>query len=185
MKRIISIILFIIVAITMQAQRFEWATSFTGGSGNNEVKFSATDSEGNLYIAGQCGTGAAINGTVLLNMAPYGSGCNTSNFFIAKLSPSGQVIWRKAIHNNNGGITNCFSMHMLGDTAVAVLVDYSLATQENYLYYLDTLITSTIYGQTFATYPFQRINGGANGNGLIIFDLDGNIKEQHLLQVGY
>jgi hypothetical protein len=185
-QKIMMLFITLLIATTINAQQFDWATSFTGGNAENKVSFSATDSQGNLYIAGQCGTGAAINGTVLLNMAPYGSGCNHSNFFIAKLSPNGQVIWRKAIHNNNGGLTGCNYMKLIGDSSIVFSVDYQLATESNYLYYLDTLIVSTENNQPFPTYPFPVVEGHYNyGTGFITLDLNGNIKEDHFVQVTY
>ena len=69
----------------MQAQRFEWAKNIFGGMGEkNKIDFSATDSEGNLYILGTCGTGAEIDNNTLVEV-----GGSQRNLILLKLNSEG------------------------------------------------------------------------------------------------
>src|SRR5574344_844113 len=186
MKRIISIILFIIVAITMQAQRFEWAKNIFGGMGEkNKIDFFVIDSEGNLYILGTCGTGAEIDNNTLVEV-----GGSQRNLILLKLNSEGILLWRKAIGANNyqDPAVNC--MRLIGDSVVVVMARVSLATYSNYLYYLDTLINKTQVGypvDSLPTYPFVNNCGGGDCNGTVFleFNLNGGLIEQHFLQTRY
>src|SRR5574344_2099840 len=186
MKRIISIILFIIVAITMQAQRFEWAKNIFGGMGEkNKIDFSATDSEGNLYILGTCGTGAEIDNNTLVEV-----GGSQRNLILLKLNTEGILLWKKTIGANNGQDPAVNCMRLIGDSVVVVMARVSLATYSNYLYYLDTLINKTQVGypvDSLPTYPFVNNCGGGDCNGTVFleFNLNGGLIEQHFLQTRY
>src|SRR5574344_3128649 len=99
MKRIILVLVAMIVTIALQAQQFDWAKSYSGrddGSfANNRTIASANDSQGNLYVLGEFGTGARIDSIHLL---PIAASSNARNVVMMKLSPKGQLLWRKAIH---------------------------------------------------------------------------------------
>ncbi len=65
-----------------------WVTQF--GGINTDIGHSlVTDSLGNIYIAG------TFTGTVFFGNASLNSG--SGNFFLLKLNPEGQVVWRKTI----------------------------------------------------------------------------------------
>ena len=136
------------------------------------------DSRGNIYILGEFGVGATINGTSLLPMAPYGPNNKTVNTLIAKMSPSGELLWSKALHSNNGQHNHCRDMHIIGDTSLVCVVDVCLpASGTNYLYYLDTLL---LQDDNNYLVPMDSIDG-TDMTAFISFDLNGNVQEQHFI----
>ena len=184
MKRILTIITSLLAVATATAQGFDWTESFGSSIADiNRVRFMDTDSAGFIYIAGECGTNAEIAGTRLLDMTPYGQYANTTCCFVAKLDPAdGHVIWRKAIHQNEGSHTVCNYMQFVGDSAVVLSVNYVPAGFRRYLWYLDTLITAV---SSFPNYPFRYFEGSEGGTGFIWLNTDGDLMEHHYLQLGY
>ncbi len=164
------------------AQHFEWAKGFGGSTGNNTgclIKGSVTDDEGNLYILGQFNVNDTwSDGTRLLPMAPYGYGPMTLNALIAKISPSGEMLWKKVIHCNNGQNVIIHDIKKMGDTAFACLLNVSLPSRDNYCYYLDTLLP------TYSDYPLPLSPDTSYTlfTTFILFGFDGEVKEQHFLQ---
>jgi hypothetical protein len=67
-----------------------WVTQF-GGVNSDIGHTVVTDSLGNIYVAG------TFLGTVFFGTASLSSGTSSSNFFLLKLNPAGEIIWRKAI----------------------------------------------------------------------------------------
>ena len=159
-----------------------WGTSFADYGCT--IRGSVTDSLGNLYILGlfqldsEWGTG--WDAERLLPMAPYGSGENTTNVIIAKISPEGEMVWKKVIHANNGYNQRAYDIKKVGDTAFACLVEVDLPTEDHYTYYLDTLIPDR------SDYPVSSMYVRlASLTAFIMFDFDGNVLEQHFLYVTY
>ena len=77
-KPIVSLLFLFVVSISLQAQQFEWAKSYSGqddplnSSGlYNRIFNSVFDSQGNIYISGTFGTGALIDTTHDLNDMYY------------------------------------------------------------------------------------------------------------------
>ena len=140
-----------------------------------------TDSEGNLYVLGQFCNDSEWDGERLLPMTPYGPYATTINTLIAKISPEGEIVWKKIIHSNNGQNNLPQDIKKVGDTAFACLLQVTLAREwSNYTYYLDSLYV------TAADFPFnfEGLNG-ALINVLVVFDFNGNVIEQHMLYVSY
>ena len=73
------------------SQHFDWVKSYSGNSRPdypyNHIISSVTDSHGNLYVAGQFGNGATIDGQDLLPITPHGSQHDNRNGIIIKFSP--------------------------------------------------------------------------------------------------
>jgi len=184
MKKIILVLVAMIVTIALQAQQFDWAKSYSGQDddypfANNQTIASANDSQGNLYVLGEFGTGARIDSIHLL---PIAASSDDKNVVMMKLSPNGQLLWRKAIHTNNYK-SFALGMQLVGDSSVVFAATFLLATNANYLYYLDTLIAQTFGNEPLPDYPFtNKKRCGALGTAFITLDLNGNLKEQHFLQ---
>ena len=177
MKKAVLFLL-LAAALPVQAQRFEWAKGYTDG----EIKGSVTDSAGNLYILGTFHIYSEWDGTSLMPMAPYGPVFNTTNVLIAKITPDGDMAWKKVIHCNNGNSAIPWDIKPVGDTAFACLVTVEFPSMLNYCYYLDTLLP------TWSDYPMyldQNTVLSRTFNALITFDFDGNMLEQHFIQMTY
>ncbi len=169
-------------------QHFDWVKSYSGNSRSdypyNHIVGSVTDSHGNLYVAGQFGNGATIDGQDLLPFTPYGSQCNTTlNAAIVKFSPDGQIMWKKVLHANQGFPCTIDEIHLVGDTALYVesLVDIIPTGNDAYLYFYDTLITSD---DTSFMIAADSLGSGV-ATAFSIMDLDGNFLEHHFLQIAW
>ena len=172
--------------------RFEWVRGYAPGE-NVSIVGSVTDSLGNLYILGSFNFASRWEeGELLLPVTPHGQASNNGDVLIAKISPEGEMVWKKVIHGN------VFSriphdIKAVGDTAFACLVTMPLACDWGYLYYLDTLVNDsyTLWDQnptdTFVMpdYPMSAWRRSAKCLALITFDFDGNVLEQHFLQMSY
>lgn len=167
---------------------FEWAKGFGTGDPNGgacHITGSVTDSLGNLYILGQFRNdsewGSGWDAESLMPMTPYGPGANTTiNVIIAKISPDGEMVWKKVIHSNNGSHQTPQDIKKVGDTAFACLVEMLLPTEDRYVYYLDTLIPGR------SDYPVNSMYvRNSMRTAFIMFDFEGNVIEQHFLYVTY
>ncbi|MBR6991908.1 MAG: hypothetical protein IKH97_06770 [Bacteroidales bacterium] len=101
------LLLSIILAASLPAfsQHFDWVRTYTGqevtsGVTTNQLLGSCVDSAGNLYILGEFSPQAQLCGT---NLLPFEvietSRPRWQGVVIAKLSPSGELLWHKAIYN--------------------------------------------------------------------------------------
>ena len=172
-------------AFCQSGGHFEWVKGYgTSENGACHITGSVTDSVGNLYILGQFRNdsewGTGWSAERLLPMAPYGPHPYNGNVIIAKISPEGEIVWKKIIHSNNGSGHRPYDIKKVGDTAFACLVEIMVPTEDNYTYYLDTLITgrsdypvSTLYIKT----PIRTA--------FIMLDFEGNVIEQHFLYQTY
>ena len=166
---------------------FEWAKGFGTSDptkGKCHITGSVTDSVGNLYILGQFRNdsewGTGWTAERLLPMAPYGPWPNNNNIIIAKISPEGDMVWKKVIHSNNGTSHDPLDIKKVGDTAFACLVDILLPSEDNYTYYLDTLIPDR------SDYPVSSLYfRNTLRTAFIMFDFEGNVLEQHFLFTTY
>ena len=172
--------------------RFEWVRGYAPGE-NVSIVGSVTDSLGNLYILGSFNFESRWEeGDLLLPVTPHGQASNNGDVLIAKISPGGEMVWKKVIHGN------AFSriphdIKAVGDTAFACLVTMPLACDGGYLYYLDTLVNDsyTLWDQNptdtlvWPDYPMSAWRISAKCLALITFDFDGNVLEQHFLQMSY
>ena len=181
-------------------QDFEWVRSYTGsdihdGDNTNDIKGSFVDSQGNVYIIGNMSPNGRILGVDLLPPGLYSRPfddhtsyvINNISVVIAKISPEGQLLWHKAIFSSKCHSTAC-SICKMGDTAFMVMVNLcKLMYQGNpredeFIYYLDTLITDS--DSAFLA-PRDSSSCQEVASLFITFDLDGNVQEQHILEVGY
>ncbi|MDY6372143.1 MAG: T9SS type A sorting domain-containing protein [Bacteroidales bacterium] len=180
-RKVILVLLLLQMLGVVQAQRFEWAKGYASSQQGTEIKGQVADREGNLYILGTFRNDARWDGEPLLPMVPYGYQPNNNNVLIAKISPTGQMLWKKVIHSNAGLNSRAYDIKSVGDTAFACLVQLSLSRAlENYLYYLDTLIVGD------SDYPLPTPYFGRNSYTTYLqFDFEGQVQEQHFLQVGY
>ena len=175
---------------SLHAQGFEWVRTYTGqevtsGVTTNQLLGSCVDSAGNLYILGEFSPQAQLCGT---NLLPFEvietSRPRWQGVVIAKLSPSGELLWHKAIYNGKQG---CYAhaLRMVGDSSIMAMVRFFLpygSSASNYrnLYYLDTLLT----GNDDYLMPTDSVTDD-NITAFITFDFDGNAIERHLVCVGY
>ena len=187
MKRLITLLIAALMLLTLacltgaQGQRFEWAKGYASAQQGSEIKGTVADREGNLYILGTFRNDARWDGEPLLPMTPYGRNHDNTNVLIAKISPTGEMVWKKVIHSNAGLNSHAYDIKPVGDTAFACLVQLSLSrAMDNYLYYLDTLIEGD------SDYPLPTpYFGRTSYTTYLQFDFEGRVQEQHFLQVGY
>ncbi|MFA6705526.1 MAG: hypothetical protein WCS10_04985, partial [Bacteroidales bacterium] len=170
-----------------------WAKSYMGAeavfstptSTTNRIYHTEFDLQGNTYILGVYGQGASLNDTDLLGLAFGGA---TTSILVMKLDPNGNIVWKKSIKNSSANSNYPNWMKLVGDTSLVVATVLDLATYNIDLWYLDTLIAPGSY-EPNPNYPFPYYNGGNNiytsGNAFITFDLNGNIVNQHFLQIAY
>ena len=171
---------------SLRAQGFEWVKTYTGeevsGSDDptNRVIGSCVDSAGNLYILGEFSPQAQLCGERLLPMDVITTPIKSA-VVIAKLSPSGDLLWHKAIYN---GKESCYAyaLRMVGDSSVMIMATLYLprTNLNRNLYYLDTLLT----GNDDYLMPTDSVTS-TNYTAFITFDLDGNAIERHLVCVGF
>ena len=183
-KKVILVLLLLQMLGVVQAQRFEWAKGYASAQQGTEIKGQVADREGNLYILGTFRNDSRWDGEPLLPMTPYGYFHDNNNVLIAKISPSGQMLWKKVIHVNNGQSALAHDIKPVGDTAFACLVEAMLPapTSYEYCYYLDTLLTE-LDGYPIAPFEGAWMNGWYTI--LLIFDFSGRVLEQHFLKVTY
>ncbi len=180
-RKTLTFALFALIAITAHAQHFEWAKGYGSSQEGCLIKGTVTDSDGNLYILGQFTKDATWDGHRILPIAPYGPGQNSINTLIAKISPSGEMLWKKVIHSNNNQSSAAIDMCLAGDSLIWILTRFTLPVSSNeYLYILDTLVTAG------SSYPITT-NNIANPvvNGLFAINIQGDVAEQHILQAVY
>ena len=181
-RKALTFALFALIAITAHAQHFDWAKGYGSSQEGCLIKGTVTDSDGNLYILGQFTKDATWDGQRILPIAPYGPGQNSINTLIAKISPSGEMLWKKVIHSNNNQNTIPYDIKPIGDTAFACMVNVNLPTSDHYCYFLDTLLPS------WSDYPIPLSIETTTSSGFttyMVFDFAGNVLEQHFIQVSY
>lgn len=193
MKKLFFFSILALLSLTMHAQHFDWATSYSGYPGQSDAEIpgnnivgTAVDSEGNVYILGQFYPGAQLQG---IDPVPRDIVIGyPKSLLIAKFNPDGELVWHKAIcpisesPSNEGVYGDC--MRLVGDSALMVLghtnMPYTGDMQLGlylHLYYLDSLYTES----------GDLMNEDSVSDGSVTFfitlDLDGNRKEKHFLQM--
>ena len=183
MKKFIIFLFTTLFILNLNAQ--QWAKYYTGMDGSssylhNSIYNTAYDSQGNIYILGTFGEGATIDGDTLLDYFPHYN--NSQSLLIAKLDPNGNMLWRKSIKNGQSSDVYPNYMQIVGDTSVVIATMMSLAGSDiqDYLFYLDTLIEAPINQYIIPGYPFPT---SGYGTGFITLDLNGNLIDQHFLQL--
>ncbi|HKM00550.1 MAG TPA: hypothetical protein VJ083_00695, partial [Sedimentibacter sp.] len=186
MKKLITLIAITIVSFNLYSQ--QWAKSYTGAEEDatsffNTVYNTACDSQGNTYFVGTFGEGATFDGIPLLDAQLYN---NAQSLVVAKLDPNGNMLWRKAIKNwSNYNVWPANNLKIVGDTSIVFLVSQMMLPLNNnsyFLYYLDTLVRVPQGENYYPDYPFSALDG-YSGSMLITLDLDGNLINNHFLQI--
>lgn len=185
MKRFYVFALFAVAVLATHAQRFEWAKGYSVESGSyRSIVGGVTDSLGNMYILGNCDATSVWDGTEDIIPSIHKSTKNLLNdILIAKISPEGEMVWKKVIFGNNSNSCIAHDIKKIGDTAFACLVELGLpAGITNYCYYLDTFMVG------YSDYPIPlsaETTSMARFTALITFNFSGEVIEQHFLQVSY
>ena len=181
MKKLYVFALLAVMACAAHAQRFEWAKGYDVGIDNHVIQGAISDSIGNIYILGIVDDFSEWDGVDLTPIIPQGKDVS-SNVVIAKISPEGDMLWKKIIASNNHLNAIPYDIRKNGDTAFSCMVTFSLPTNINYTYYLDTFL----YGYSDYPLPITVENiSNTRVTALITFDFRGNVKEQHFLEVSY
>lgn len=190
MKKTIFFLLNLVFIFSVNAQEFQWAKSYAGMEGPqsssefNRMFCSDFDSQGNVYILGTFGFGANIDDIRFIDNS--GANGNIQGVVIAKLSPEGNLLWRKAIKRGNNQNSAPHWLEVVGDSCITISTPIYLAGANlDYLYYLDTLLVGT-WPNNFPNYPFTNIEQTSGyGTGFITLDLEGNLIDNHFLQIKY
>ncbi len=191
MKKVILLVLILnfqfSILNSLRAQGFEWVRTYTGqevtsGVTTNQLLGSCVDSAGNLYILGEFSPQAQLCGESLLPMDVITTPLKRA-VVVAKLSPSGELLWHKAIYN---GKQSCYAyaLRMVGDSSIMTMVSMGLPYDHGYneymnLYYLDTLLT----GNDDYLMPTDSVSSNYYTT-FITFDFDGNETERHIICKG-
>lgn len=184
MKKIISIFLLLATVATVSAQRFEWAKGFESCYDYGALIQSAvTDSLGNLYIIGSFEYDAewmsGNGGIPLLPEVQFNHQIPHLSVLIAKISPEGEMLWKKVVCNDNGGVARPYDIRLVGDTAIACMFDFTVPCYASSCYYLDTLLV----GFSEDNYPCNALSFAmTTALALVTFDFDGNVIEDHFLR---
>ena len=189
MKKYISLLFLLAASLPAFSQHFDWVKTYTGpeirssDDATNRIIGSCVDSSGNIYILGEFSPQAQLCGESLLPMEVIVTPIRRA-VVIAKLSPSGDLLWHKAIYT---GKESCYAyaLRMIGDSNIMAMVNLNLPY--NYggglyrnLYYLDTLLT----GNDDYLMPTDSVVS-SNYTAFVTLDLDGNAIERHLACVGF
>ena len=179
MKKISIIAILIVSALSVHAQRFEWAKGFTVSNEYWHILGGITDSLGNLYILGNCDASSVWDGAeyVLPSINKTAKDL-PNNVLIAKISTEGEMVWKKVIFANQNG-SRPYDIKKIGDSSFACIMDFYGTTDLGYLYFLDTfLVTPT-------NYPIDVRYFQSAYLAYLVFDFDGNVKEQHFLTITF
>lgn len=111
------------VLLQAGAQRFEWVKTFlSDDDATARIIGTEVDSAGNLYFLSSfmgSSTSANWDGEPFLPTMPTGNNYNNgASTLLAKISPSGEMLWKKTIYTLYTNNIPC-GMRMLGDTAIA------------------------------------------------------------------
>ena len=162
--------------------RFEWAKWY-GFVDLYGIVGSVTDSVGDLYILGAIEPNSRWMDNELL--MPNQNGISGHGVMIAKISTEGELVWKKVIVGDFCR-TQPYDIKAVGDTSFTCLVSMPLANQYHYLYYLDTLVDATRWTDfSWPDYPMSAEGVDPTCLAMITFDFDGNVLEQHFLQMSY
>lgn len=202
-KLLFIFILFTFNPFFSHAQYFDWVERYTGSeatgySFTNRILQSVVDANANIYFVGTCAVDAGFHDSVFLPFTPYGPYWNTASLVIGKISSEGNLLWSKVIHSNNSGKHTFGSIQIIGDTAVSLFVNriqFSRASPNEYLFYLDTLLPAThtdslghtVYND-YVTYKNDTLYDYSkfctnNASAYTVFDLNGNVLENHWLTI--
>ena len=180
MKKISIIAILIVSALSVQAQRFEWAKGYTVSQNSyRSIVGGITDSLGNLYILGHCDASSVWDGAEYVLPSINKTAKDLPNsVLIAKINTEGEMAWKKVVFSRSGNTAT--DIKKIGDTAFACMFNFSPPKMSTYTYYLDTFL----YGMS--NYPID-ISHFATGTvtAYLVFDFDGNILEQHYLWITY
>ena len=149
----------VLLSVSAQAQRFDWAKAYTGYGGDSDIDIpgnvitsSVVDKEGNLYIVANFYPGHKIFGVEPIPPDLSYINYTSKSVMIAKISPDGEVLWHKGIHSKdntgaNSGNIYARGIKLLGDSAVMVYATIPFPFYEDEesngltdLWYLDTLL---------------------------------------------
>lgn len=116
MKKKLQILALTLLALTTsyaQTPTWQWASS-AGGSLEDNSNSIVTDSSGNVYVTGNFKSSTIVFGNDTLNNDYPG----TNNFFIAKYSNTGNVIWAKTADGNNDDRGDAIAVDQYGNIYV-------------------------------------------------------------------
>ena len=193
MKKIISIFLLLATVATVSAQRFEWAKGFESCYDYGAIiNSSVTDSLGNLNIMGSFKYDAewmtGNGGIPLLPEITSHYGIYDLSVLIAKISPEGEILWKKIVANDNNGVCLPYDIRLIGDTAIACMFDFEVPTYDSRCYYLDTLL---IVDTCPMIPPLVHLNYPCNQQNFywhytlafVTLDFDGKVLEDHFIRL--
>jgi hypothetical protein len=139
MKKILLIVLSFFSYGILNAQNWQWVKSISGALGESAVSVVA-DNSGNIYVAGNFNDPSLTIGTTTLTNA------GSTDFYIVKFDPSGNVLWAK-----RGGGT---SLEIIFSIAVDVNANIFVTGQMSHTFVLgsDTLANIGSYVTFVAKY---------------------------------
>lgn len=172
-----------------RAQRFDWASSFSGEdirSGSytiqaNDIVGSFVDSAGHFYFLGTCSPWASFNFSETRMTPPeIATWPDYRPVVVGKVSPSGDLMWQRFVCDYRQ--CYAYALQRTGDSSFMVMIGFLVPhDQGDRLFWIDTTLTS-------ANLDYLLLGDSTVSNltnGFITFDLEGNVQEWHSLEVGY
>lgn len=186
MLSLLAIMLLASVA-AVHAQRWEWVKGY-GSPGSYESGYeiigTLTDGEGNLYFLGMFRNYAKWDDEMLLPGEMYLGG-EGPHVIIAKISPQGDMVWKRVIHSNGGCCA--YDIKKIGDTAFACMVDFIGPNLIYNLCWLDTLLigeSDYLMPTMIPSMPMTMFSGTST-TAYLKFGFDGTVQEQHFIKKTY
>jgi hypothetical protein len=105
MKKILTTTLLAIFCLSLNAQIPDWQwVESAGGTGSDSGIAISTDINGNVYVTGYFNSPSITFGTTTLTNA------GSTNFFIVKFNPSGDVLWAKSAGGTDSDYSRSISV---------------------------------------------------------------------------
>jgi len=185
---VIGVTIFLFFIFNLHAQDAEkewlWAKGYYGYNDDllyNQIRKSAFDEDGNIYVFGMFWDPAMIDGELIFQ--DWIQSESYPGQFLAKFDINGNMLWKKVIKYNANTCRGKW-MYLRGDR-IYLLADIEMGGSGDLnggLYYLDTLVRLLT---VLNTPPEERVppfDLAGWRSAFITFDLDGNVVDQKFVQ---
>lgn len=189
-KQLVAVLVFGGLFQTTHAQgEWKWAHCWSGDNGispgnyYNQISATAFDDNGNLYVYGMMGGSAILDGSLL----PFYNDTrvllsNIPAILLAKFDTLGNMLWYKVVKQSATSAMPNWMEVRDGKVYVSGNCGFNGDSHHEWLYYMDSLIEEeqiTSLPDSLQKPPFKRYTLWTF---FAIFDLDGNLLENHFVE---